>query len=241
MDFETVDRPRLYLFAGHYGSGKSEVAVNFAIKLARSHRTAIVDFDIINTFFRSASARATLEQKGIRVIAPIYANTNVDVPALPAEISSLFDDKDIKAVFDVGGDSAGARAVSRYRGEFSDEPVENYFVFNIRRPMTSTVDNLADYFYEIQESARLPFTALVNNTNLLSGTGGVDLLEGLEAATELSGRLSLPVAFSAYMDPAPGCDAGAGAGECEELASFFARSEALNIPVFHMHKYIFMV
>ena len=220
----------MFLFSGHYGSGKSEIAVNFALALARKHKTAIVDFDIINTFFRSAGARTILEQGGVRVVAPIYANTNVDVPALPAEISSLFDDKSTKAIFDVGGDSAGAKAVSRYYADFSDERVENYFVFNPRRPQTSKVENIVEYFYEIQSSARLAFTALVNNTNLLDETVEADLLSGLEVAAELSGRLSLPVAFSAFMDrPAE-----------KEPEAFFSRSESLGIPVFHIAKHIRM-
>ena len=217
------------MFAGHYGSGKSEVAVNFTLSLAACHRAAIVDFDIINPYFRTASARAALESKGVRVVAPIYANTNIDVPALPAEISALFDDKQVKAVFDVGGDSAGARAVSRYRDDFLSERTECFFVFNLRRPETSTVCKAAEIFYAIQKSARLPFTAIVNNTNLLSDTSERDLSEGLDAALELSDRLSLPVAFSAAME-------GAAAG----APAFCARSARLGIPIFCIGKYISM-
>ena len=234
MALEIFDKSRLFLFAGHYGSGKSEIAVNFAMELARYHKTAIVDFDIINTFFRSAGARNALTRTGVRLVAPVYANTNVDVPALPAEISSLFDDKTYKAVFDVGGDSAGAKAVSRYRGEFTSEPVENFFVFNLRRPMTSTADSLVEYFYKIQDAARLSFTALVNNTNLLEETGGADLLAGLDAAVELSVRLSLPVAFSAYMDRPRHGESVSDEG----VSAFFSRSGSLGIPVFRISKYI---
>jgi len=218
---------RIFLFAGHYGSGKSEIAVNFASALAEKHRTAIVDFDIINTYFRAADARAALEQKGVRVITPVYAKTNVDVPALPAEVFALFDDKAVKAVFDVGGDGAGARAVSGYRAEFSAEPTENFFVFNLRRQMTSSAGEIIKYFHDIQRSARLPFTAIINNTNLLAETDEVDLLEGLEAAAALSGVLALPVAFSASM-------------AYGHTARFLSRSRELGIPVFFMEKHIFM-
>ena len=232
---------RIVLFAGHYGSGKSEIAVNYALNLARQHRTAIVDFDIINPYFRTASARMTLEQNGVRVVAPIFANTNVEIPALPAEISTIFDDKSLKAVFDVGGDSAGAKAVSRYRDEFIAEKLENFFVFNIRRPTTSNVDAIINIFFEIQAAARLPFTSLVNNTNLLSYTTEADLLDGLDAALELSGRLSLPVAFNALMDAVPEqshpSDTDPHRGGLQE---FYARSAKLGIPVFHLSKYISM-
>ena len=229
---------RLFIFSGHYGSGKSEIAVNFALELARFHKTAIVDFDIVNPYFRTAGARRELERQGIRVVTPIYANTNVDVPALPAEISSLFDDKSVKAIFDAGGDSAGAKAISRYHEEFISERTDNFFVFNLRRPSTSTLDDITDIFYEIQESARLPFTALVNNTNLLSWTGESDLLEGLSAAVELSKRLSLPVAFSACMSGV--YENGAAAMPYAGAGEFIKRSGELGIPVFNISKHILM-
>jgi hypothetical protein len=231
---------RLYLFAGHYGSGKSEISVNFTFNLALRHKTAIVDFDIINPYFRTAGARAALEKKGVRVITPVYANTNVDVPALPAEISALFDDKGIKAVFDVGGDSAGARAVSRYHDEFISEKAENFFVFNIRRPMTANINDILDVFHEIQDSARLPFTALVNNTNLLSETKESDLHEGLDAALDLSDRLSLPIAFNALMADDANEPGVTGFDVASQESAFTARSRKIGVPVFYISKYIRM-
>jgi hypothetical protein len=154
----------------------------------------------------------------------------VDVPALPAEISSLFDDAGTRAVFDVGGDSAGARAVSRYREGFASEKAEFFFVFNLRRPITSNIEDAMEIFHEIQYSARLAFTAIVNNTNLLHSTEESDLLEGIDAAMELSSRLSLPFAFSARMRPDD---------ETREDV-FIQRSLELRIPVFYLEKSIFM-
>ena len=243
MNISHLFNDRIFLFAGHYGSGKTEVAVNFALALSRAHKTAIVDFDIVNPYFRTADAKETLERNGVRVVAPMYANTNVEIPALPAEISALFDDKSYKAVFDVGGDDAGAKAVSRYHGDFIMENYSNFFVFNIRRPSTSSVEKIIEYFYEIQESARLPFTAIINNTNLLGETREPDLLEGLETAEALSRRLSLPIAFSAYMaDGAPG---GVGAimpGDAGAVipGGFSARSAEAGVPVFVISKHINM-
>ena len=100
---------RINIFTGHFGSGKTEVAVNYAMKMAEAgYRTAIVDFDIINPYFRTADAKDALEEQNIKVILPMYANTNVDIPAIPPEIYSLFEDKDTKVVLDVGGDDLGA-------------------------------------------------------------------------------------------------------------------------------------
>ena len=247
MAIEKYFDNRLFLFGGHYGSGKSEIAVNFAIDIAQSHKTAIVDFDIINPYFRTASAKSVLTQMGVHVIAPIFANTNVEIPALPAEISSIFDNKQIKAVFDVGGDSAGAKAVSRYHQEFISERAENFFVFNLRRPMTSSVESILNSFYDIQETARLPFTSLINNTNLLSYTNESDLLEGLDAALELSERLSIPIAFSALMRNNPQNSSAykfpimkAEDLDCAEFSCLFDRSAALGLPIFYLSKFIKM-
>ena len=237
MPSGSINDYRLFLFSGHYGSGKSEISVNFALRLARRHRTAIVDFDIINPYFRTADAREALEKQGVRVIAPVYAKTNVDVPALPAEISSLFDDKGVRAVFDVGGDPAGARAVSRYREEFMSDRTAHLYVFNLRRPMTATTDMIAEMFRNIQDTSRLPFTALVGNTNLLRATGAADLLAGLDAAVELSLRLSLPIAFCTYMAPD---GAHIAPNEDETAQQYFSRARDLGIEIFSLAKHIYM-
>ena len=106
----------VYSFTGHYGSGKTEAAVNFAVKLKRQGRnTALIDLDIVNPFFRSADARELLETLGIRTEFPLYANTNVDVPALTGVMGALIRDEAYDVVLDVGGDDLGAKALGRYR------------------------------------------------------------------------------------------------------------------------------
>ena len=232
MNLKYADENRLFLFSGHYGSGKTEVSINYAMRLATAYRTTIVDFDIVNPYYRTADARGGLEAKGIRVIASQFAKSNADAPAMPAEISSVFDDKGVKAVFDVGGDSAGARATSVYRDYFLAEKYFHFFIFNIRRQITSTVSGLIEAFYDIQGNARLPFTALINNTNLMDRTGPKDLFEGLETACELSERLSLPLAFSTYMEGASPSAADAD--------SFFERSREFGTDVFILKKHIRM-
>jgi hypothetical protein len=213
---ELFSGKRIFVFAGHYGSGKTEVAVNFAFDLARGgNRTAIVDFDIVNPYFRASDARAALEGKGVRVIASKFANSNVDVPALPAEINGLFEDSGQMAVFDVGGDDVGAKAVSRYSGDFAASGAVMLFVVNIRRPMTTTLGQAVRMFHEIQDSARFNFGAIVNNANMLSATNEADLDEGLDLALALSESLKLPIAFNVVMggDPrggAPGWDRAPG-------------------------------
>lgn len=187
---------RISIFTGHFGSGKTEVAVNYAVNLAaRYEKTAIVDFDIVNPFFRTADVKNELEQRGIRVITPIYANTNVDVPALPPEISSLFEKKEYHVVFDVGGDDLGAKVLSRYHESILQDDYEMYFVINTRRPMTESEKGIEEMIREIEASSRLKVSKLVNNTNLLYGTTAEDVLEGGRMITRVSERLGIPVAF----------------------------------------------
>ena len=116
---------RINIFTGHFGSGKTEVAVNYTLKLAAAeYKTAIVDFDIINPYFRTADAKQALEKNNIKVVLPMYANTNVDIPAIPPEIYSLFQNKEYKVVLDVGGEDLGAKAVSRFKEEILNDDYE---------------------------------------------------------------------------------------------------------------------
>lgn len=195
-------KKRISIFTGHFGSGKTEVAVNYAIKLSEMYKkTAIVDFDIVNPFFRTADARKQLENIGIRVIAPMYANTNVDVPSLPPEINMLFEDKGYRAVFDVGGDDIGARVLSRYNESILNDDYEMYFVINTRRPMTESEKGIEEMIYDIETSSRLKVSKLVNNTNLLADTTVEEVLNGGRMIASVSERLGIPVGFISGLRP----------------------------------------
>ncbi len=192
---------RLNIFIGHFGSGKTEVAVNYALKMAQANnKTAIVDFDIVNPYFRTADAKEELEKNNIWVILPMYANTNVDVPALPSEIYSLFQKKEYKAVLDVGGDDLGAKAVSRFKEEILEDDYEMYFVINTRREMTSSPEKIIEMIKVIEESANIKVTKLVNNSNLLDETTAEIILEGNRIIAEVSEMLGLPIGITAGLE-----------------------------------------
>lgn len=192
---------RIYIFTGHFGSGKTEVAVNYAVNLARlGKKTAIVDLDIVNPFFRTADARRVLDGKGIKVITPVYANTNVDVPSLPADINSVFEDRSYHAVLDVGGDDLGAKVLSRYNEQIRNEDYIHYFVINTRRPMTKTVDEITEMIREIESSAGLKVDCLVNNANLLGASTAQIIAEASGIIADVSAKLSIPVGFISGME-----------------------------------------
>jgi hypothetical protein len=191
---------RINIFTGHFGSGKTEVAVNFALKLAEEkYKTAIVDFDIINPYFRTADAKEVLEESGIRVVLPMYANTNVDIPAIPPEIYSLFLNKEYKVVLDVGGEDLGAKAVSRFRYEIENDDYEMFFVINTKRGMTDTPEKIIEMIALIEEGANIKVTKLINNSNLLEETTGDVILHGNEIIKQVSEKTGIPIAITAGM------------------------------------------
>jgi len=192
---------RINIFTGHFGSGKTEVAVNYALKLAEANfKTAIVDFDIINPYFRTADAKDELEKNNIHVILPMYANTNVDIPSIPPEIYSMFQNKQYKVVLDVGGDDLGAKAVSRFKEEIVSDDYEMFFVINTKRIMTDTPEKIMEMIAIIEDGANIKVTKLINNSNLLEETTPEILLEGNKIIAEVSEKSGIPIAITAGME-----------------------------------------
>ena len=184
---------RLTLFAGHYGSGKTNIAVNYAFKLAgEGKQVCIADLDIVNPYFRTKDSEEELSAAGIRLVSPKFANSNVDLPALPAESYSLVQDKSTYGIMDIGGDDRGAYALGRYASAIKAE--NNYrmaFVVNCYRPLTSTVEDTVEIMKEIEAACGLKFTCIVNNSNLGEETteetlfDSLDFVERLCKATDL--------------------------------------------------------
>ena len=186
---------RLTLFAGHYGSGKTNIAVNYAMHLAKMGRkVCIADLDIVNPYFRTKDSAEDLAACGIELISPRYANTNVDLPALPPESYKPVQDKSVYGVLDIGGDDRGAYALGRFADFIKKE--NNYrmaFVVNCYRPLTSTVDDAIVIMKEIEAAAGIAFTDIVNNSNLGGETDAKTVLDSLDFVEELSGATGLPV------------------------------------------------
>ncbi len=190
-----MDYKRLTLFAGHYGSGKTNLALNYAYWLwERAPKVTVADLDIVNPYFRTKDAEADLRAAGIELISSAYANSNVDVPAMPKETYALIDGRDSLGVLDIGGDDRGALALGRYVPSIlAEDDYEMLFVVNRSRPLTRTAEDAMTVFYEIQTACGLPFTAIVNNTNLGLATTAEDVLASLDYADEISRLTGLPV------------------------------------------------
>ena len=190
---------RVTLFSGHYGSGKTNIAVNYAMKLnALGLPTAIADLDTVNPYFRTKDSETVLSKAGIRVISLPFANTNVDLPSLPSEVYSLVQQHREYAVLDIGGDDDGAYALGRFTPYILEENnYDHFFVVNFFRPMTPDAESAAEYIADIEKACGIKFTGIVNNSNLGEETTAALIKSTFREADRLSELSDLPVAMTA--------------------------------------------
>lgn len=191
---------RVYLLCGHYGSGKTNVAVNLALALRRERpdaKLAVADLDIVNPYFRTKDSAAELDAAQIDLIVSEYANSNVDIPALPQSLYRLTDDLELSAVVDVGGDDRGALALGRIAPALREEgDYEMWAVLNMYRPLTPDVPSTVEVLREIEFAGGMPFTGLINNSNLGAATTADDVLASVGYADAMSAATSLPVVMT---------------------------------------------
>lgn len=196
MDFM---KKRITLFAGHYGSGKTNIAVNYAIHLKdMSLPVVIADLDIVNPYFRTKDSEDELKAKGIELLCSEFAGSNLDIPALPQTMYRAVQDRNTYAVMDIGGDDVGAVALGRFAPFIKEENnYEMIFVANFFRPLTRTAEDALEIMREIEAASHLEFTAIANNSNLGEDTVAEDVLSTLAEIEKLSKLSSLPVIMTA--------------------------------------------
>ena len=189
---------RVLLLCGHYGSGKTNIAVNLAQAIKREYPTVtLADLDIVNPYFRSKDSAAELEEAGIRLICSRYANSNVDIPALPPDLYALTDDRRMRAIIDVGGDDRGALVLGRLAPSILEEnDYEMLMVINCYRPLTRDAASTLEVMREIEYAGGIHFTALVNNSNLGVETTADDVLASVRYAEEVAAMSGLPVVMT---------------------------------------------
>ena len=184
---------RIQIITGHYGSGKTEYAVNLALALAQEkEHVALADMDIVNPYFRSYEQAKRLEDAGIRVIVTSCGGI-ADIPAINPEVMSIFQQEKWTGILDIGGDPIGARVLARFAHQLKPEDFDLLFVLNANRPETKDVESALQYMQGIEKECRQKVTGIVNNTHLCGETTAEEILKGARLAQELSERTSLPV------------------------------------------------
>jgi hypothetical protein len=185
---------RVVLVCGHYGTGKTEFAVNYALELARAnHSVMMADVDIVNPYFRSRERRKQLEDAGIRVISSSQNCSNADIPALPAELLTILQNRSLRGVLDVGGDPVGARVLARFQPKIIQEDYCLLFVLNANRPEVKTAPAAISYLRSIEAITGLTCGGIVNNTHLCGETTASEILKGARLAQAVSEETGIPV------------------------------------------------
>ena len=184
---------RFVVLVGNYGSGKTELALNLALTFSGEMTTTLVDLDIVNPYFRSGEKAEELRAAGVRVLMPTFAMSTVDIPALPAEIQSVFEQPSERVIFDVGGDDTGAAALGRYAPSFRRyrEDCTVCLVINAMRPLTQTAEDVVDLAQRIAKRGRMDIDVIVNNTNLADQTDAAMLRMGRQVAEEAAKMLGV--------------------------------------------------
>lgn len=192
----TQDIPRISIFTGPFGTGKTEVAINYALRLADHHETVtLTDMDVVTPYFRSRDMAERLQARGIEVVAPPEITKRVHLPAVSAHIWGSLQRANGLTVIDVGGDAQGARAMGQFNALLERRGYIMYLVVNPYRPFNATVERIAETLEAIETNSRLRAAALVSNPNLISETTLDVVQEGHCMVERASSDLGLPIAF----------------------------------------------
>ena len=191
------DDKRIRLFIGHYGSGKSEVSINYVTRLRElvDGEVALADLDVVNVYFRSREKKDLMKKLGITPIDSSIETTTLDVPAVSAEVMRPLHDSNVNYVLDVGGDNVGGRVVGRFAQHFKSNDYDMFFVVNANREKTQTAKEVLGYIDAIEASSKLKVTGLVNNTHLLRETTVEDIFKGQEVVKEVSKIKNIPIKY----------------------------------------------
>jgi len=192
---------RITVHIGHYGSGKTELSLNLALKLLKEGKKVIlVDLDIVNPYFRSGEHKERLEKLGAKVIRPNFEGTNVDVPSLPPDVITAFIDKEAFVILDVGGDPSGATTLGRYHKDILEDDSIVKCIVNTSRPFTSNAEEIVEMVHLLENASRLNVEILVNNTNVARETTAKMIVESQEVVESAANMLGIKVAEIGVME-----------------------------------------
>ena len=205
-----MEYKRLTILCGHYGTGKTNCAVNMAQDLKRQFpKVAVADLDIVNPYFRTKDSEQEFAAAGIELICSRYANTNLDIPALPENLYRITEDRDTKMILDIGGDDSGAIVLGRLAPAILQEnDYEMLTVINKYRPLTPDVESTVEVLRDIEAASQLSFTGIVNNSNLGEETTPEDVIASVQYAEDVGAAMGIPVVMTTVKADLYDCLAG---------------------------------
>lgn len=201
-----ITNKRITVITGPYGSGKTEISINFIMKQSKLNDSSsysdfnLVDLDFVNPYFRSREAKELLNSKGVRVVSSAEDYFNADVPALSPQISGVLRNPSSKVIVDLGGDETGARAIGRFKSCISEDQYEMHFVLNPYRPFSSTFNEIRDLIILIENASRLKVSSIISNPNLAKGTTVQHIVSGHERVKQIAEALNIPVSLLTVED-----------------------------------------
>ncbi len=202
------------IITGHFGCGKTNVAVNIAFYLKKlGYSVSIADIDIVNPYFRTADNQKELNECGIRCVVPYFANTNLDVPSIPPELFSLFDSGSDYNIFDIGGDDSGAAVLGMLSKKITSFDYDMFYVVNKYRPLISESENAVEIMRSIEKKARFNCTAVINNSNIGDETDENIFLSSFKYEEEILKKSGLVSAFGSFCVRSDGSDKKIDFGE----------------------------
>ncbi|HIT86703.1 MAG TPA: ATP-binding protein [Candidatus Coprocola pullicola] len=191
---------RITIITGHYGSGKTEFAVNYSVKLSQiSPKVTLGDLDIVNVYFRSRERKAQLQEMGIHVISSSIEGDSVDIPAVAA-ITSPVRDKSTRYIVDLGGNDTGTMVLGRIKPLLDLSETDFFMVVNTNRPNTSSPEGIIKEMKSIEGASGLKVTGFVNNTNLIRETTAENIAMGDKILKEASRLSGVPIKYTTYVE-----------------------------------------
>jgi hypothetical protein len=205
-----MSQNRITIYAGHFGSGKTEIAVNDAFRLAEMGLpVTLIDLDIVKPYFRSRLVRERLADKAIRLIVPSGEHFYADLPIVLPDVKGAIGTQTQRVVMDVGGDDTGARVLGSLRSSLETVAHDFWMVHNIRRPFTTDLESSLHMYSKIEEASGLKITGIISNTHLMQETTLDVVIEGYKETRKLSEALDIRLVCVTVEDRIfPGIDPG---------------------------------
>lgn len=189
---------RINIIAGHYGSGKTTFSINYALSLSEHTKKHIyiADLDIVNPYFRSREHKDFLSQNNIDILGTYIHDSGSDLPAVSADVFTMFSNKNSLGIVDLGGNAVGTKAFGIFKDNVDKKETNLFFVFNALRAETTTLENALFHMTSIEYSLNMKFDAIINNTHLMEYTTEDDIIEGEKMSKEISIKKNIPVIYT---------------------------------------------